>query len=218
MEAPAALLLTDLVDSAALAQQLGNVAMGAVWAAHDHSARDLLRSWRGQEIDKTDGFLLLFDSATNALGDALAYHRALDGLQASLQERHPGMRLRPRAGLHVGHGTLRKTPSADVALGAKPVEVDGITKPTAARVMSAALGRQTLVTRQALDAIGTCQHRVLSHGHWRIKGLPEPLELFEIGEPDAPFLPPARQRQGPPRDAAERPVVAGARAAPQPAC
>ncbi len=190
MDAPTALLLTDLVASAALSQQLGDAAMGAVWAVHDRAARDLLREWRGREIDKTDGFLLLFDSAADALGYVMAYHRTLAELEAGLQARHAGLRLRARAGLHVGQVTLRETPSADVALGAKPMEVDGISKPMAARVMSTALGRQTLLTQQALQAIGPTPHRVVSHGHWRIKGLPEPLELFEIGEPDAPFLPP----------------------------
>ena len=190
MDASAALLLTDLVDSAALAQQLGDAAMGAVWVAHDRSARDLLRQWNGREIDKTDGFLLLFDSATDALGYALAYHRVLATLEAGLHGRHPSLRLRARAGLHVGPVTLRETPTADVARGAKPVEVDGISKPMAARVMAIALGRQTLLTEPALQAIGSTPHRVVSHGHWRIKGLPDPLELHEIGEPHAPFLPP----------------------------
>jgi predicted ATPase/class 3 adenylate cyclase len=190
MDAPAALLLTDLVDSAALAQQLGDTAMGAVWAAHDRSARDLLRQWRGREIDKTDGFLLLFDSAVDGLGYALAYHRTLADLETGLRGSHPGLRLRARAGLHVGQVTLRETPAADVARGAKPLEVDGLSKPVAARVMATALGRQTLLTQQALQAIGSIPQRVLSHGHWRVKGLPEPLELFEVGEPDAPFLPP----------------------------
>lgn len=190
MNAPAALLLTDLVDSAALAQQLGDTAMGAVWAAHDRSARDLLRQWRGREIDKTDGFLLLFDSAADGLGYALAYHRTLADLETGLQGSHPGLRLRARAGLHVGQVTLRETPAADVARGAKPLEVDGLSKPVAARVMATALGRQTLLTQQALQDVGSIPQRVLSHGHWRVKGLPEPLELFEVGEPDAPFLPP----------------------------
>ena len=72
MEANVALLLTDLVDSAALAQQLGDAEMARVWAAHDRMARDLLRHWRGREIDKTDGFLLLFADPADALGYVLA--------------------------------------------------------------------------------------------------------------------------------------------------
>ena len=181
MEEHAALLLTDLVDSATLAQQLGDAAMGRVWAAHDRVARDLLREWRGREIDKTDGFLLVFRLADDALGYALAYHRALGQLQPPLKA---------RAGLHVGALTLRATPQADVALGAKPFEADGVSKPIAARVMSTALGGQTLLTRAAMDALGPLPQRAVSHGHWRVKGLPEPLELFEVGEAGAPFTPP----------------------------
>mgnify|MGYP006354274325 FL=1 len=55
-----ALLLTDVVDSTMLSERLGDQAMAGVWAAHDRVARDLLPTWRGREIDKTDGMLLLF--------------------------------------------------------------------------------------------------------------------------------------------------------------
>ncbi len=187
MDRPAALLLTDLVDSVAVAEQLGDAAMAQVWSQHDRLARDLLREWRGREIDKTDGFLFLFAEATDALGYALAYHRALAGLALPGQ---PGLQLRARAALHVGQVSLRANPAADVALGAKPVEVDGVSKPLAARVMSTARGGQTLLTAAALEAVGTPVQRVVSHGHWRVKGLPVPLELFEVGDAGAPFAPP----------------------------
>jgi predicted ATPase/Tfp pilus assembly protein PilF len=184
MDEPVALLLTDLVDSAALAQQLGHEAM-AVWSvAHDRLARDLLRRWHGREIDKTDGFLLLFAKASDALGYALGYHRALTTLRPPLKA---------RAGLHVGQITVRENPAADVALGAKPFEADGVSKPIAARVMSTALGGQTLLTasaRDALQASGALPDSVVSHGYWRVKGLPVPLELLEVGDVGAPFTPP----------------------------
>jgi predicted ATPase/class 3 adenylate cyclase len=181
MEDALALLLTDLVDSAALAQQLGDAEMARLSAAHDRVARDLLHQWRGREIDKTDGFLLVFEAARDALAYALSYHRALAQLQPPL---------RARAGLHVGAVILRATPQADVALGAKPMEADGLSKPIAARVMSTALGGQTLLTQAAMNALGAHRHRWVSHGHWRMKGLPQPLELFEVGDADAPFRPP----------------------------
>lgn len=191
MEQTAALLLTDLVDSAALAQRLGDAAMGRLWAAHDRVARDLLRDWQGREIDKTDGFLIVFTEARSALGYALAYHRALADLEATLSapDGKP-VRLQARAGLHVGAVSLRETPAADVALGAKPLEVDGVSKPLAARVMSTALGGQTLITEAARQALGELPQRVLSHGHWAVKGLPAPIELFEVGEEGAPFTAP----------------------------
>jgi len=111
-----ALLLTDVVDSTKLSHALGDGAMATLWAAHDRAARDLLPAWRGREIDKTDGMLMLFDTAADAVGYALAYQRALGGLEPPLKA---------RAGVHVGRVALRHNSPADVALGAKPVEVEG---------------------------------------------------------------------------------------------
>lgn len=176
-----ALLLTDVVDSTKLSEELGDAAMAEVWAAHDRAARDLLPSWRGREIDKTDGMLLLFDSAADAAGYALAYHRALSGLAVPLKA---------RGGLHVGPVILRENSEADVARGAKPLEVDGLAKPVAARVMSVAQGGQTLLTAEAREDLGKTALKVASHGHWMVKGISDPVELFEIGEPDARFAPP----------------------------
>ena len=60
-----ALLLTDVVDSTKVAEELGDEAFALLWAQHDRSARDLLRVWRGREVDKTDGFLAMFDSVAD---------------------------------------------------------------------------------------------------------------------------------------------------------
>jgi len=176
-----ALLLTDVVDSTRLAEDLGDAAMADVWVAHDRVARALLPEWRGREIDKTDGMLLLFDSATDAVSYALAYHRALAAMPVPL---------RARAGLHVGPVILRENDAADVARGAKPLEVDGLAKPTAARVMSIAHPGQTLLTVEARDDLGRTALKVVSHGHWMLKGVSEPLELFEVGELETSFVAP----------------------------
>ena len=181
MSQPRALLLTDVVDSTRVAQALGDAVMARHWAAHDRAARDLLPPWRGREIDKTDGVLLLFDRAGDAAGYALAYHRALAAL---------GLPFKARAGLHVGPVTLRANSAADIALGAKPFEVEGLTTPITARVMALAQAGQTLLTLDARLQLDEDAPRVLSHGHWRLKGLPEPLELFEVGDAESPFMPP----------------------------
>ncbi len=176
-----ALLLTDVVDSTKLSLRIGDAEMARLWAAHDRAARDLLPVCHGREIDKTDGMLLLFDAASDAVGYALAYQRALDQLVPPLKA---------RAGLHVGPVTLRENSPADVALGAKPIEVEGIAKATAARVMSVAMGGQILVSADARQSLSEDRLRLQSHGHWRLKGLDEPIELFEVGDDHAPFLPP----------------------------
>lgn len=177
-----ALLLTDVVDSTQLAESLGDAGVAALWMAHDRLARDLLPTWRGREIDKTDGMLLLFDRAADAVGYALAYQRSLASLEPPL---------RARAGLHVGPVLLRENSKPDVALGAKPLEVEGAAKAIAARVMAVASGGQILLSAAAcaaLDDAGTL--RLLSHGHWRLKGLVDPMELFEVGDDHTSFTPP----------------------------
>ena len=176
-----ALLLTDVVDSTKLSLRVGDSAMAQLWAAHDRAARDLLPVWHGREIDKTDGMLLLFDAASDAVGYALAYQSALSQLDPPLKA---------RAGLHVGPVTLRENSPSDVALGAKPIEVEGVAKSTAARVMSVAMGGQILLSADARHLLNEPGFCLLSHGHWRLKGLDEPIELFEIGDNRTHFLPP----------------------------
>jgi predicted ATPase/class 3 adenylate cyclase len=176
-----ALLLTDVVDSTKLAESIGDAAMAEVWTSHDRVARDLLPKFRGREIDKTDGMLMLFDGAADAVAYALAYHRALADLPVPLKA---------RAGIHVGAVTLRENSAADIALGAKPIEVEGLAKPTAARVMSLARGAQILLTTEAREDLGKTEFKVVSHGHWMVKGVADPIELFEVGDPATHFAPP----------------------------
>jgi predicted ATPase/class 3 adenylate cyclase len=177
-----AVLLTDVVDSTGLWQTLGDEAMTALWARHDRLARDLLPEWRGREVDKSDGLLLLFATAADAVGYVLAYHRAL-------AERCSPMKA--RSGLHVGPVVLRDNSADDIARGAKPLEVEGQTKAIAARIMSIAAGGQTLLSGAAHAALGEHRYRVQPHGHWRLQGIAEPFELIEVGDADTTFVPPA---------------------------
>jgi predicted ATPase/class 3 adenylate cyclase/Tfp pilus assembly protein PilF len=176
-----ALLFTDIVESTALVERLGDAAATALWATHDRLARDLLPRWHGREIDRTDGFLLLFDAPTDALGYAFDYHRALRTLATPMYA---------RAGLHYGPVILHANETADVELGAKPLEVGGLAKPTAARVMALARGGQTLLTHAARETLGASDLRVQSHGHWCMKGIEDPIELFEASDSDATLEPP----------------------------
>jgi len=182
MAAPHALLLTDVVDSTRLTEQLDEAAATALWSAHDRLARDLIPKWRGREIDKTDGMLVLFDTAADAVGYALAYHRAL---------REHGLGVEARAGIHVGPVSLRPNTVDDIARGAKPIEVDGIALPMVARIMSVSNGGQTLLSADAKSALGKAAQRIQSHGHWMLHGIAEPIELFEIVEGNAAFTTPA---------------------------
>jgi class 3 adenylate cyclase len=125
---------------------------------------------------------LLFDNAADAVAYAMEYHRALAKLP---------MALTARVGLHVGPVILRENAADDIARGAKPLEVEGLAKPIAARVMALAGGGQTLLSAAAREDLGTNAHKLVSHGHWRIKGVSDPIELFEIGEAETTFVPPS---------------------------
>ena len=188
------LLVIDVVDSTAVASRLGDTKLSAWWTAHDRAARDLLSRWRGREIDRSDGFFLLFANVGEALGYAADYHRMLPGLHIA-----PEPPLKARAGIHVGGLVLRANPAPDVAQGAKALEADGIAKAVAARVMSLARGGQTLMTADANAALcallastaAAAGPVVRSHGHWRLKGMAEPIELLEAGDAHTLFEPPA---------------------------
>src|SRR5687767_13717255 len=136
------LLLVDLVDSTTIVTQRGDVAAAALLAEVDAVFRAALAAHGGREIDRTDGFLALFDRPLDALRVARAFH-------AGLAERG----LAARAAVHVGEVVARRNAPADVERGAKPVEVDGLAKPYAARLMGLAPGGRTLLGRTAADVL-----------------------------------------------------------------
>jgi eukaryotic-like serine/threonine-protein kinase len=142
------LLVTDLVESTALLAQIGDRRGAGLFARIDRLARDLLAQFEGHEVDRTDGFLMLFDRPVDAARWALAYHAAL--VSMAEEQRVP---LAARVGIHVGEVYLRSNPDADIARGAKALEVDGIAKATAARLASLASGHQTLLTAAAFDGV-----------------------------------------------------------------
>lgn len=188
------LLVSDLVESTALVERLGDARAAELFRSHDRLARDLLEEHHGIEVDKSDGFLLLFERPLEAVSFALAYHRGLQQLSERLD-----VTMAARVGIHLGEVHLVRNSPSDVARGAKPLEVEGLAKPFTARLMSASLGRQTLLSRGAFDlarrsAVGQAALgglTWLSHGAYTLKGVDEPVELCEVGaEGEAPLRPP----------------------------
>jgi putative peptide modification system cyclase len=180
-----AVLVCDLADSTALVERLGDSVAADLMRRHDRVARDLLHAHGGREIDKTDGFLVLFERAVQAVAFALAYQRALRTLGEQCRQT-----LRSRIGIHVGEVVLWDNTATDIADGAKPVEVEGLAKPVAARLMGLALPGQILMTdiarslaQRARDELpGSAQLSWRDHGSYRFKGVPVPLSVHEVGE------------------------------------
>ena len=85
-----ALLFTDIVDSTALAERLGDAATAALWSAHDRArARPAARLARPR--DRQDRRLAAAVRRSRRCGSAmpLAYHRALASLRAAAAARAP---------------------------------------------------------------------------------------------------------------------------------
>lgn len=186
-------LITDLVDSTRLVAAIGDAAAHEWFGRHDRLARDLLARFGGLEIDKSDGFLLLFTDPAQAVGFALAYHQALRQLSVDSRQQW-----RARVGIQLGEVYLRENSADDIAHGAKPLEVEGLAKIIAARLMTLAQGGQTLLGPAAFDlaqsgGVTLPGHTLgwLAHGRYRIKGLDDPLAVFEVGVlGEAPLAPP----------------------------
>jgi putative peptide modification system cyclase len=189
------LVACDLVESTALTEQLGDRSIADFMHHLDRQARDLLERHGGIEIDKTDGFLLMFDRPIPAIAFALDYQRLLHDL--GLAEFLP---LKARIGIHVGDVVLWRNAANDVARGAKPVEVEGLVKPVAARLMGLALPGQILMSGVARALALRAQDELQiefppewrMHGRYVFKGVAEPVPVFEIGEAGiAPLRSPA---------------------------
>ncbi|WP_448141686.1 putative peptide modification system cyclase [Stenotrophomonas bentonitica] len=181
-----ALLFTDLCDSVSLVEKMGDSAAAELFQQHDRLVLGLQQQWRGQQIDRSDGLFLLFERAIDGLGFALDYQR---GLQDIGKER--GIELRARAGLHVGEVLTWENSAEAIKVGAKSLEVEGLAKPMAARLMTLARPGQILMsavaeslTRRTTAELGERGGRLhwKSHGRWLFKGIPTTQEVFEAGE------------------------------------
>ena len=181
------LLLTDLVDSTGLVERLGDTAAAALFRAHDRIVLDLQQRWRGRLIDRSDGLLLIFERPNDGLGFALDDVRGLRELG-----REHNQPLQARAGLHVGEVLLWENSLDAVQLGAKSLEVEGLAKPLAGRLMALARPGQILLSataeplaHRAARELGERGELLVwkSYGRWRFKGVPEAQEIHEVGEP-----------------------------------
>ena len=189
------MVVCDLSDSTALVERLGDRRAAALLRKHDRLTRALIDEHGGREIDKTDGYLLLFERPTQAVSFALAYHRGLRYMSEAEE-----VSVTARVGIHVGDVVMWENTPEDISRGAKPVEVEGLAKPVAARLASLARPRQILLSGVAATIARRGQEEITEEcpdAHWHdygtylIRGVAEPMEVAQIGEPEvADFTPP----------------------------
>ena len=157
----ATVLFTDIVDSTATLQRIGDVAWRELLLAHNARLREVLNVYRGREIKATgDGLLVVFDGATRAVRCGVAMVRAahLVGLEI-------------RVGVHTGEVEF----IAD--------DVRGVAVHAAARVMSLAGDGHVLVSDTTRDLLEGSGLALEDAGPHELKGLKGERRLFRVKQP-----------------------------------
>jgi class 3 adenylate cyclase len=174
---PVTFLLSDMEGSTGLLQQLGD-RYAALLAEIRAIIRGCVSRMGGREVDaRADEFFAVFDRAGKALEAALSIERSVKG-----RAWPDGVEVKIRIGIHSGRPTLTDTGYVGLAVHA------------VARICSAAHGGQILLSAAARDAVGRARPaglRFRSLGSHRLRGLREPLALFQVEAGDLPSRFPA---------------------------
>jgi len=152
----ATVMFTDIVDSTARAETLGDQRWHDLIATHDRAVRQELSRFRGNEVKSMgDGFLATFDGPARAVRCA----RGVVDAAASIG-------LEVRAGLHTGE--------VEVSDG----DVRGISVHIASRIVDLAGPGDVLVTRTVKDLVAGSGLQFVEFGTHALKGVPEEWLVF----------------------------------------
>jgi len=156
----ATVVFTDIVDSTARAQTLGDRAWGDLQDLHDKAVRKELARFRGNEVKWTgDGFLASFDRPARAIQCALTIVSTVRALGIEV-----------RAGIHTGEVDFVKN------------DIRGIAVHIASRVADLANGGDVVVSRTVKDLVAGSGISFEDYGTHELKGVPDQWKLFRVKE------------------------------------
>jgi class 3 adenylate cyclase len=154
----ATVLFTDIVDSTATVERVGDLAWQDLLRLHNVRLRDDLNTFHGREVKTTgDGFLAVFDSATNAVRCGAAMSRSAHALGISI-----------RVGIHTGEVEYVGD------------DVRGVAVHAAARVMSLASSDEVLLSSTTRDLVEGSGLDLEDAGTHELKGLATPRQVFRL--------------------------------------
>ncbi|HET9417411.1 MAG TPA: adenylate/guanylate cyclase domain-containing protein [Candidatus Limnocylindria bacterium] len=154
----ATLLVTDIVNSTALALEVGDGAWRDLLARHNLAVRGQLERFRGREVATTgDGFLAIFDGAERAIRAAQETTRAAAELG-----------LEVRAGVHTGE------------LDREGDNVRGVTVHIAARIAALAEAGEVLASWATRELLAGSAISFTDRGLHELKGLSEPRRVYRV--------------------------------------
>ncbi len=159
-------MFTDIVDSTRLMASAGNAAWAVILGEHHRIVRSIVGRYRGSIMTSTgDGFSSWFENPRDAVDAANALHQAIE-----------------HAALVVAGGAV----AVRVGLASGSVfdlggDASGLAVAEAARVMATATAGETHVSHSVIDH-GLDVHIGRSLGLHSLKGLPKPIEVFELAQ------------------------------------
>jgi len=183
-----AIVLLDIIGSTSFVQRAGDAKAAMVFQVHDRSVRDLILRFNGQEIDRSDGFLIYFENMQDAVNFALYY-------QINVPAR---TKLSCRIGIHWSNIIVVHQDAKYIQGGAKRLELEGVGKNIAARTMSLCGKNQVLLTKDAMDEFKKLgvnkltpkNTKCLFVGAYKLKGIKQYLGIYAMGiEPDSIKIP-----------------------------
>jgi class 3 adenylate cyclase len=156
-------LFTDIVDSTATLQRMGDLAWRDLLLVHNSRLREQLNIYRGREVKTTgDGFLAVFDSATRAVRCGAAMSHSARQLDLPI-----------RVGIHTGEVELVGDDARGLAVHA------------AARVMSVGGPDDVIVSSTTHDLLEGSGLELEEAGTHELKGLTGVRKVFRLAPPAA---------------------------------
>jgi class 3 adenylate cyclase len=154
----ATVLFTDIVNSTATLARIGDVAWREVLLNHNVRMREVINAFRGREVATTgDGFLVVFDGATNAVRGGAAMVQAAEALGIEI-----------RVGIHTGEVEFIDD------------NVRGVAVHAAARVMSVAGPSEVVVSETTHGLVEGSGLSFEDAGLHSLKGLTGQRQLFRL--------------------------------------
>ncbi|UXA05762.1 adenylate/guanylate cyclase domain-containing protein [Mycobacterium sp. SMC-2] len=160
------ILFSDIEESTALNERIGDRAWVKLIAAHDKLVSDLVRRWSGHVVkSQGDGFMIAFARADQAVRCGIDLQRALR--RDAKRKRHQEIRV--RIGIHMGRSVRRGD------------DLFGRNVAMAARVAAQAAGGEILVSQAVRDALSDCDDVRVDEGREvELKGFSGSYRLFAV--------------------------------------
>jgi len=158
------ILFTDIVDSTATAERIGEAAWGELLRNHNERAQFELDRFGGRLVKVTgDGILALFDSAERAVRAAAAISQSTTSLGIAI-----------RAGVHTGE--VERVPG----------DIRGIAVHSASRIMSLAGPGDVMISGTVRDLLTGSTLEFEDRGMVELKGLTGPRSVFALRSGGSP--------------------------------